>query len=93
MGDFLAFRKMITPTVIQIIFWLGTIICIIVGLGVLQGGDMLAAASPVPPPLLAGLIIVLGPLIIRVYCELVMVLFRIYESLRAVELSKIRDVP
>jgi len=93
MGDFLAFRKMITPAVIQIFFWLGVIVCVVAGLAILSNSEMLAAASPVPPTLTAVLVLVIGPLLVRIYCELLMVLFRIYESLRAIELSRVRDVP
>ena len=93
MGDFLAFRKMITPGVIQIFFWLGVVVCVIAGLAILSNSEVLAAASPVPPTLTAVLVLVVGPLIVRIYCELLMVLFRIYESLRAIELSRVRDVP
>lgn len=93
MGDFLAFRKMITPAVIQIFFWLGVIACVSAGLGILANGDRLAAASPVPPTLIAILVLVVGPLIVRIYSELLMVLFRIYESLRAIELSRVREPP
>jgi len=93
MGDFLAFRKMITPAVIQIFFWLGVIVCVVAGLGILSSGEAVAAASPVPPTLTAVLVLVIGPLLVRIYCELLMVLFRIYESLRAIELSRVRDVP
>lgn len=88
MGDFLAFRKMITPTVIQIVFWLGVIGCVIAGLSILSGGDSLAMVMPVPPTLLAVLVLTVGPLVIRIYCELLMVLFRIYESLRNIEMSR-----
>lgn len=93
MGDFLAFRKMITPAVIQIFFWLGVIICVIAGLAILGNGETLAAFSPVPPTLTAVLVLVVGPLIVRIYCELLMVLFRIYESLRVIERSRVRDLP
>jgi len=93
MGDFLAFRKMITPAVILIFFWLGVIVCVVAGLAILSNSEMLAAASPVPPTLTAVLVLVIGPLLVRIYCELLMVLFRIYESLRAIELSRVRDVP
>ena len=91
MGDFLAFRKMITPTVIQVIFWLGVVGCVIMGLSVLSQGETLAFVAPgVSPTLIAILILVLGPLVIRIYCELLMVLFRIYESLRNIEVIKSR---
>ncbi len=95
MGDFLSFRKMITPTVIQIFFWLGVLVCVIASLLILANGEALAAASPVPPAVTAVLVLVIGPLLVRIYCELLMVLFRIYESLRAIELGKAqgRSVP
>ena len=32
MSDFWAFRNMVTPVIIQILFWVGVIACIIVGL-------------------------------------------------------------
>ena len=35
MGDFLKFETMITPFVIQAIFWIAVVILIIVGIGVL----------------------------------------------------------
>jgi hypothetical protein len=93
MGDFLAFRKMITPAVIQIFFWLGVLVCLIAGLGILSNGEVLAATSPISPTLTAIIVLVVGPLIVRIYCELLMVLFRIYESLRAIELSRVREPP
>ena len=31
MKDFLAFRTMVTPVIIQILFWLGAVICLIAG--------------------------------------------------------------
>ena len=89
MGDFLSFRKMITPAVIQIVFWLGVLGCILMGLTVLSNADFIALTAPgIPPTLLAVLIMVLGPVLVRVYCELLMVLFRIYESLRNIELTR-----
>lgn len=95
MGDFLSFRKMITPAVIHIAFWFGVVACVIAALGVLTNSNTLAASSPLPPAVSAVLILILGPLIVRIYCELLMVLFRIYESLRAIELGKAqgRSVP
>lgn len=91
MGDFLAFRKMITPAVIQIFFWLGVLVCVIAGLGILSNKEILAATSPISPTLTAIIVLVVGPLIVRINCELLMVLFRIHESLRAIELSRVRE--
>ena len=32
MSDFWAFRTMVTPVIIQVLFWVGVIVCIIAGL-------------------------------------------------------------
>jgi uncharacterized protein DUF4282 len=85
MGDFLAFRKMITPVVVQIIFWLGILGCVGTALAILGGSSSLAAASPVSPKIVAVLLLIVGPLLIRFYCELLIVLFRMYDSLRVIE--------
>jgi hypothetical protein len=85
MGDFLAFRKMISPVVVQIIFWLGILGCVGTALTILGGSSSLAAASPVSPKIVAVLLLIVGPLLIRFYCELLIVLFRMYDSLRVIE--------
>ena len=84
MGDFLAFRRMVTPAIIQIIFWIGVAICIIAGLVAIVGGSALPGAGG--SGALYGLVVlVVGPILVRVYCELLIVLFRIYDSLSAIE--------
>ena len=39
MGDFFAFRRMITPVLIQIIYWVVTVVVVIVGFAGLVGGE------------------------------------------------------
>jgi uncharacterized protein DUF4282 len=91
MGDFLAFRKMITPVVVQVIFWLGVIACVGTGLLILSGSSSsLVAATPVSPQIVGILFLVVGPLLIRFYCELLIVLFRMYDSMRAIERNTTR---
>ena len=85
MGDFLAFRKMITPVVVQILFWLGVVACVLTALAIFNGSSTFAAATPVDPKLVALLVLIAGPLLIRFYCELLIVLFRMYDSMRAIE--------
>ena len=76
MNDFLAFRKFITPLFIQVIFWLFVIMIVIAGLiSMFQGGAAIFSGL---------LMIVVGPLIIRMYCELLILLFRIYDELVAI---------
>lgn len=73
MGDFFSFRRMITPVIIQVLFWIFVAVAVIGGLALLfKGGS----------GTLVGLLwLVTGPLIARVYCELIIVVFRINETL------------
>jgi len=73
MGDFFSFRRMITPVIIQTLFWIFTVIAVVGGLALLFRGGAGTAL---------GLIwIVVGPLVARVYCEILIVVFRINETL------------
>jgi hypothetical protein len=79
MKDFLAFRRMITPIIIQILFWVGVVACIVGGLFMMTVG---AAYYGKGAGFLPGLaVLILGPLVVRVYCEILIVIFRINESL------------
>ena len=75
MGDFLSFRKMITPVIIQIIFWIGVATAIIGGIVVL------VAADEAGTRVLGLLYMILGPLYWRVFCEVVILFFRMNETL------------
>ena len=73
--DFLAFRRMITPILIQIVYWIATVGVIIAGLiGLIVGDD--AAGR------LFGLAtLIVGPLMVRIYAEIFLVIFRMNETL------------
>lgn len=83
MKDFLAFRTMLTPVIIQAIFWLGVTICIIVGLVfVLSGVGQYGGG----PNVLKGFLLVfLGPIAVRIYCEILIIFFRINETLTEIK--------
>lgn len=71
--SFLRFRCMITPMMVELSFWAGVLMCIINGIKTMQ----------IPGEWLQGLFIILiGPIVLRVLCEVMMIFFRIYESLR-----------
>lgn len=84
--DLLMFRRMIAPTIIIILFWLGVAGSLLVALlyGVF-GLMMMTARDGALPGL--GLIVVaflsvpINILIVRLYCELLIVIFRINDSL------------
>ena len=77
-GDFLSFRKMITPIIIQILFWLGVIIAIIFGIVSIVYGVI---RSDIPTLLYGLLVLILGPVAVRIYCEILILFFRINETL------------
>ncbi len=84
MDDFLKFRKMITPTIIQILFWVGVagaIIGALVMMGMSFGRYGGGAAQ-----FLGGLVfLVVGPVMVRIYCELLILFFRMNETLTEIK--------
>ena len=78
--EFLSFRRMITPVIIQILFWIGVVLCVIGGLiGIAVGATSHYGGGG---QVLGGLImLLLGPVLVRVYCEILIVFFRINETL------------
>ena len=78
MNDFLRFRKFITPLVIQVLFWLGVIGAVITGLMMMvQGGG---------ENVISGLgIIIFGPVVVRIYMEVLIIVFRLYDSVHHLE--------
>lgn len=89
MKDFLKFKKMITPIIVPILFWIGTTICIIVGLVMIITGTTgeLREFRPVGGEMvLVGFgYIFLGPIIVRVYCELLIILFSVNDKLEDIK--------
>jgi len=80
MQEYLTFRKMITPVAIQIIFWVGVLGCVIMGLVSIAGGA--AARVGDGMMVLTGiLMILLGPIAVRIWCEVLIVVFRILDAL------------
>jgi hypothetical protein len=69
--DFLLFRRMLMPYPIQIIFWLGVIICIIGGIYNFMHHSIKHGLQ----------VLIIGPILLRLLCECLMVFFRINETL------------
>jgi membrane associated rhomboid family serine protease len=82
LNEFLTFRKMITPMIIQIIFWIGVALSVIVGLFAI----ITSLSYGAPLGALIGLLyMVVGPLVIRIYCELLILFFRMNDSLNQIK--------
>lgn len=70
MADFIRFKKMITPILIQIVFWLGVAVAVIGGIVTLTDDVVTGLA-----------IIIFGPLLLRLYAEILIIVFRMNETL------------
>ena len=88
-NDFLTFRLLITPWLIELVFWMGVIACIV-------GGSMIIGTSfdrPNPTAsktdhfsattfALGLAMMLLGPLMLRLFCELFIIIFKIHDELK-----------
>jgi len=77
--EFLAFHIMLTPIIIQIIFWFGVAACVIGGIITIAAGKAQGL-----------LIILLGPIGVRLYCEILIIFFRINDNLEEIKESLAR---
>ena len=86
MEDYLTFRKMITPIIIQILFWIGAVGSVLWALFIIFSGVTTSYGGG--RLVLTGLIMLfLGPIIVRIFCELLVSIFRINETLTEIKTS------
>lgn len=78
MKDFLTFRRMISPVIIQVIFWVGLLVFLAVGVGLIVEG---AKRSRDELLWLGIAVCLVGPLVWRIYCEVTILFFRMNETL------------
>lgn len=84
MLDFLSFRRMLIPYLVQVLFWCGTAVCVFGGILIMAGkaSTPMVGGVHVDNRFVGGLIVLLGgPLVIRLWCEVLVVVFRINETL------------
>jgi len=78
-GDFLAFRRFATPALVQIVFWIGTLIFLIWGGSTIS--DATSRYRTDEAMVWTGIaIMVLGPTMLRIAGELILVVFRIHDQ-------------
>jgi hypothetical protein len=83
-NEYLTFRKMITPVFIQIIFWIAVAAIVIGGLAAIANDNPGAGI----------LVILIGPLVARIYAEILIVIFRINDNVGAIRYySQARAAP
>jgi hypothetical protein len=77
MKDLFFFDSMLTPKIITFVYWLMLFTAVIASIGVM--------AAPFPGAFFAGLAVLIGGVVLtRIWCELLIVLFKIHESAQAV---------
>ena len=81
MKDFLFFRKMITPVIIQILFWIGVAFAVIGGIVAIFTTGFLYGLG----------MIVLGPVVVRIWTELLIVLFKVNDTLTDIRNNTKKD--
>jgi len=102
MKRFFSFERMITPIVIKILFWIGLIISAIAGIVVfltginiaIADGEILAIILAFLAGVLGGILtFAIGALITRIYCELMILTFRINETLTDIKVLLEKNQP
>ncbi len=78
MGEYLAFRRMITPVFIQVIFWLAVLAIVIAAIAQFANGSAIGGI----------LTLIFGPLFVRVYAEILIVIFRINDNVAVIRHGK-----
>ena len=77
MKEFLSFRYMITPDLIKIICYIGMVVAFIAGIGMCIMADPLSGIG----------LIILGPLAVHMYSELMLIAFEIHGELKRINNS------
>jgi hypothetical protein len=76
MKDILTFKRFVTPMAIQILFWIGVAVTVILGV------TLIASSRGTAIFVIRGLIwMFVGPIAMRVVCEVLMVLFAMQQRM------------
>ena len=89
LGEFLAFRRFATPVLVQIAFWVGALVFLVIGINTIEAADRGWAGTNGAMVWAGVLTIFLGPVVLRIAGELILVVFRINEQVQ--ELKERKD--
>ena len=82
MNSILSFDKMLTPFLIKFFYWIGLIFIVFAGIMAMLGGINQSAMGYELKGVFGGLLfIVVGGILLRISCELMILIFRIYDVL------------
>jgi len=73
---------MITPGIIQIIFWIGVLAIVVIGIAIIATAEDDHGDTDGGVVAMGIMYIIFGPIVWRIYCELAMVFFRMYDALK-----------
>lgn len=90
MGAFLSFDKFVTPAVIKVVYWIGIVLIVISGALWAFSSAQFYGVSPIGTVIGAIIFVILGVLFWRVYCELVMLFFKIYDELVGIRKNTVK---
>lgn len=79
--EFLRFEWMISPLIIQIVFWIGVVICIISGVWTMFVFGILKGLW----------IVIFGPIVLRIFCEAGILIFRINDNIAAIKTTIVKQ--
>jgi len=82
-SEFWAFRKFLTPVFIQVIFWVGVVVIVIGALITMFRVNFFVGLA----------YLIIAPFFWRIYCELLILLFRIYDELMAIRTGRPPEAP
>ncbi len=81
--DFLLFRRFITPVFVQVLFWIEVVVFLVAGIFIMTLDFGGWGEGPEGWQVLVGLVLILlGPIFARIWCERLVVHFRSYEELK-----------
>ena len=90
-ASFLSFQTFATPVLVQIAFWIGVVVCLFIGGGIIESADRGRYGVNAELMWTGVFTILLGPLLLRIAAELVLVVFRIYEQLQQLNKRAARE--
>jgi hypothetical protein len=80
-ADLLMFRRMIAPYLIIILFWLLLVLAVLGGLAMIVGGLLRGGQDGFAGAVAGVISLIVGPIAVRLWCEVLIVVFRINETL------------
>jgi len=82
MRDLWFFDKLMMPELIKIVLWVGYMLSILLGIFYIIAGVTSSAAGGIF--VLAGIVvIIIGPITVRVFCEFMILIYRINQGIQA----------